>query len=193
MMPVPKFKSKGTKKAVDKIYICQTNKRICTTIHRYPNFCMRNSVMCKVYTGYCGTSEIKHGLCACTIFNPLAKARGLSLRTGAQSMLYLSLVSSKLYNTENSKTWGQILLIQTRRLITIYLDLLCWKNSTSCIYLFWVLKCILAAAWNRLPYSVREQIGKELCSIKLKILKEINWSSLQKFFKLQTEFLVYSL
>ena len=47
--------------------------------------------MCKVYTGYCGTSEIEHGLCACTVDNPLAKARGLSLRTGAQALLYLSL------------------------------------------------------------------------------------------------------
>ena len=44
--------------------------------------------MCKVYTGYRGTSEIEHGLCACTVDNPLAKARGLSLRTGAQIMLY---------------------------------------------------------------------------------------------------------
>ena len=48
--------------------------------------------MCKIYTGYCGTSEIEHGLCACTVDNPLAKARGLSLRTGPQTMLYLSLV-----------------------------------------------------------------------------------------------------
>ena len=31
--------------------------------------------MWKVYTGYCGTSEIEHGLCACTVDNPLAKAR----------------------------------------------------------------------------------------------------------------------
>ena len=49
--------------------------------------------MCKVYTGYCGTNEIEHGLCACTVDNPLAKARGLSLPTGAQTMLYLSLVN----------------------------------------------------------------------------------------------------
>ena len=49
--------------------------------------------MCKVYTGYRGTSDIEHGLCACTVDNPLAKARGLSLRTGAQTMLYLSLVN----------------------------------------------------------------------------------------------------
>ena len=50
--------------------------------------------MCKVYTGYCCacTSEIEHGLCACTVDNPLAKARGLSLRTGARPMLYLQLV-----------------------------------------------------------------------------------------------------
>ena len=39
--------------------------------------------MCKVYTGYHGTSEIEHGLCACTLDNPLAKAWGLSFRTGA--------------------------------------------------------------------------------------------------------------
>ena len=48
--------------------------------------------MCKVYTGYHGTSEIEYGLCACTVDNPLAKARGLFLRTGAQTKLYLSLM-----------------------------------------------------------------------------------------------------
>ena len=47
-------------------------------------------IICNVYTGYHGTSEIEHGLCACTVDNPLAKARGLSLHTGAQTMLYLS-------------------------------------------------------------------------------------------------------
>ena len=62
----------------------------CTTIYRDPIFSTRYSVMCKVYTGYCGTSEIEHGLWACTVDNPLAKARGLSLRTGAQTMLYLT-------------------------------------------------------------------------------------------------------
>ena len=50
--------------------------------------------MCKVYTGYHGTSEIEHGLCACTVDNPLAKARGLSLRTGAQTMLYLTFIET---------------------------------------------------------------------------------------------------
>ena len=50
--------------------------------------------MCKVYAEYHGTSEIKHGLCARTVDNPLAKARGLSLRTGAKTMLYLSLIYS---------------------------------------------------------------------------------------------------
>ena len=64
----------------------------CTTIHRYPVFSTRYSVMCKVYTGYCGTSEIEHGLCTCTVDNPLATDRGLSFRAGAQTMLYLSLV-----------------------------------------------------------------------------------------------------
>ena len=39
---------------------------LCTTIHRYPIF--STNVMCKIYTGYYGTSEIEHGLCACTVF-----------------------------------------------------------------------------------------------------------------------------
>ena len=69
----------------------------CTTFHRYPIFSKRYSVLCKVYTGYCGTSEIEHGLCACTVDNPLAKARGLSLRTGAQPMLYLPLNLNDTY------------------------------------------------------------------------------------------------
>ena len=46
--------------------------------------------MCKAYTGYHGTSEIDPGLCASTVGNPLAKARELSLRIGAQTMLYFS-------------------------------------------------------------------------------------------------------
>ena len=50
------------------------------------------TALCKVYTGYYGTSEIEHGLCACTVDNPLAKAQGVSLRTGAQTYKYLSWV-----------------------------------------------------------------------------------------------------
>ena len=52
-------------------------------------------------TPYCARSTLDivvqvrawfvRGLCTCTVDNPLAKARGLSLRTGAQTMLYLSL------------------------------------------------------------------------------------------------------
>ena len=72
----------------------ETSNVSCTTIHRYPIFSTRYSVMCKVYTGYLGISQIEHGLCACTVDNPIAKARGLSLRTGAQTMLYLSLIPS---------------------------------------------------------------------------------------------------
>ena len=55
----------------------------CTTIHRYSIVSKRYSVVCKVYTGSHGTSKIEHGLCACTVDNPLAKALGLSLRTSA--------------------------------------------------------------------------------------------------------------
>ena len=54
--------------------------------------------MSRVYTGYCGISEREHGLCACTVDNPLAKARGLSRRTSAQTMLYLSHKHSRRAN-----------------------------------------------------------------------------------------------
>ena len=64
----------------------------CTTIHNYPIFSKRYSVLCEVYTGSCDTNEKEHGLCACTVDNPLAKARGLSLRTGAQTMFYLTTI-----------------------------------------------------------------------------------------------------
>ena len=67
--------------------------------------------MCKVYTGYCGTSEIEHGLCACTVDNPLAKARGLSLRTGAQPMLYLSLINEQEISLLASQTIRSRLLV----------------------------------------------------------------------------------
>ena len=43
--------------------------------HRYPIFSARLSVTCKSYTRYQGASEIERGLCACTVDNPLAKAR----------------------------------------------------------------------------------------------------------------------
>ena len=56
--------------------------------------------MCKVYTGYHGTSDIEHGLCACTVDNFRAKVRGLFLRTGAQTMLHLSLIPAHMENVE---------------------------------------------------------------------------------------------
>ena len=58
----------------------------CTIIHRYSIFSTRYSVMCNVYTGYCGTSEIEHGLCACTV----DKAGGLSLYRGTNHSLSLT-------------------------------------------------------------------------------------------------------
>ena len=79
------------------------NSWLLTTIHRYPIFGTRYSVMCKVLTGYHGTNEIEHGLCTCTVDNPLAKARGLSLRIGAQTMLYLSLIATYTGNIEARK------------------------------------------------------------------------------------------
>ena len=62
-------------KSQSKLSATRFTLRYCTSFHRYPIFSKRYSVLCKVYTGYCGTSEIEHGLCACTVDNPLAKAR----------------------------------------------------------------------------------------------------------------------
>ena len=73
-----------------KLFKVSRNNKTGTTIYRYPIFSTRYSVMCKVYTGYQGTSKTEHGLRAFTVDKHLAKARGLSLRTGAQTMLYLS-------------------------------------------------------------------------------------------------------
>ena len=64
----------------------KVTQKACATIHGSTRYL----VMCKVYTGYHGTSEIEHGLCTCTVDNSLAKTRGLSLRTGTQTMLYLT-------------------------------------------------------------------------------------------------------
>ena len=46
--------------------------------------------MCKVYTRYYGASEIEHGLCACMVDNPLAKARGFSPYRGTNHALSLT-------------------------------------------------------------------------------------------------------
>ena len=54
-------------------------------------FNTRHQVMYKVLTEYHATSEIEHGWSACMVDNPLARACGLSPRTGGQTMLYLSL------------------------------------------------------------------------------------------------------
>ena len=65
---------------------------LCTTMTRYPN--LQHEIphnVQGVHTGYRGTSEIEHGLSACTVDNPLAKARGLSPRIAAQIVLYLLL------------------------------------------------------------------------------------------------------
>ena len=61
--------------------------------------------MCKVYTGYHGASEIEYDLCACTVANPRAKARGLSLRTGTQTILYLAFDLIYLYLLDDGKLY----------------------------------------------------------------------------------------
>ena len=42
--------------------------------------------------------SLEHGLCGGTVDYPLAKARGLSLRTDAQTMFYLSLIPPRPHN-----------------------------------------------------------------------------------------------
>ena len=55
-------------------------------------FSSRYPVTCKVYIRYHATNEteLERGSFACAIDNPLAKARGLSLRTGGPTLLCLS-------------------------------------------------------------------------------------------------------
>ena len=78
--------------------------------------------MCKVNTGYDGTSKIEHGLCACTVDNPLAKARVLSLRTGTQTMLYLShisLLNEQVNNKLIMDVQTYIVILMFQNLVTI--------------------------------------------------------------------------
>ena len=94
--------------------------------------------MCKVYTGYCGTSQIEHGLCACTVDNLLAKARGLSLRTGAQTLLNVSLEQ-------------QYFMISTNTPLI----------STNTLYIF----CIYHGPHGALHYYISLNISIMCCNI----------------------------
>ena len=59
----------------------------CTTFNRYPIFSTRYSVTCKVFAGYCGTSEIEHGLCVCTVDYPLVYLKTESLKKIAEQFI----------------------------------------------------------------------------------------------------------
>ena len=61
-------------------------------------FSTKYPVTCKVYTEYHATSTIEHGLSACTVNNPLAKARGLSLRIGGQPCSTLHIYTKAVCN-----------------------------------------------------------------------------------------------
>ena len=62
----------------------QTKLKIKADFPRYRTqiFSTSYPVNCVVYAGYYTTSDIECGSSSCTFDNPLAKARGLSLRTG---------------------------------------------------------------------------------------------------------------
>ena len=88
------------------------------------------NLMYKVCTGYHGTREIEHGLCTYTVDNPLAKACGLSLRTGAQTMLYLSLVNrcSTIENMSSDKMVFEMTAI-------LFLNFLCIETYAVALIL----------------------------------------------------------
>ena len=119
------------------------NKICCIIIHKYPILSTRYSVMCKVYIGYHGASEIEHGLCACTVDNPRA------FRTGAQTMLYLSL---NLLNRERER--------ERVREKKSYPARTCCKHSRllpnpSCSYIKYLPTYILCNPIYALPYVER--------------------------------------
>ena len=114
----------------------------CTTVHRHLVFRTRYSVMYKFCTGYNGASEIEHGLCACTVNNPLSKAHGLSLGTGAQTMLYLS---------RRMKKKNSVFFIFTSRQP---LTLLHSERPKLCI----ILACLSAIGIKEQIYSPRNKL-----------------------------------
>ena len=131
------------------------------TIHKYQIFSPRYSVMRNVYTGYRGTSEIEHGSCACTVDYPLAKARGLSLRSGAQTMHYLSHIiwghfSSNLYHCrsvlETVWVWCLWRVDFRWRKWRTHIYVTCWKflRSFGCklgYVSYFILFCLLDGWW----------------------------------------------
>ena len=105
--------------------------------------------MCKFYTGYRGTSVIEHGLRACTVDNPLAEAQELSLRTGAQTMLYISHVGLQ------TGTWwsGRAMAlgnIQYRGLLLMHTRIS--RANNTCSRCEWELFFFLYFIFSRLSY-----------------------------------------
>ena len=104
----------------------------CTTIPRYPICNTRCSVMCKVYTGYHGTSEIEHGLCACTVDNPRAKASGDYLSVQAHKpcsishILFLKGINMKQFSTREK------LSVISSSIPSLYSIFLCNFYNTLC-------------------------------------------------------------
>ena len=64
--------------------------------------------MCTVYTGYCGTSEIEHGLCACTVDNPSLKL-GDYLSVQAHKPCSISHLTTTLDHKTCINIFGQVL------------------------------------------------------------------------------------
>ena len=85
-----------------------------------------------------GQSEKEHGLCACTIDNPLAKARGSSLSTGTQTMLYLSAVPQicRLFFWSCKPCiclWRELIFT---RFSLLYRSIPFWTKTTGKVYAF---------------------------------------------------------
>ena len=65
----------------------EKKKILIAPLSEIANFSTKYFILSKVYIDEGGIKHLYHGLSACTEDNPLAKARGLSPRTGGQTIV----------------------------------------------------------------------------------------------------------
>ena len=109
-----------------------TDTQYYNTIHRYPIFSTSYSVMCKVYIGYHGTSEIEHGLYAIRSIIPSLKLRD-----------YLSVQAHKPCSV------SQRILYSASLLDLMYLcsSILPFSLLPSLLSMYFVVVCDCALPW----------------------------------------------
>ena len=83
-----------------------------------PIFSTKYSVMCKVNTGFYGTSETEHGLCACTVVNPSLKLGIISSYRRTNHALSLTkTLRPKLHTVLSSLSFSIITFIFSRNIL----------------------------------------------------------------------------